>query len=198
MRIRQNTAEMVGLLMAMAERDRSGIHLTDLLFCPKKANFYKQFPQKMSDKMLFGILFHTGVLYHLASHLDNAMVEQTFTFQINGVAVQATPDLVTKGAVLEFKTTEKFTQIHPHHLLQLKGYMSFLGRDEGILLYYSVKERNWVSFHVTLTREDKVGTVREFEKRLERFKKQEAYPYYSWECVGCPIRDCPNYKKKGE
>lgn len=196
MRIRQNTAEIVGIMMTMAERDRSSIHLTDLLFCPKKAVFYKKHPPTMSEKMLFGVLFHTGVLHHLAQHLDNAQVEQTFTFQLNGTSIQATPDLVTRGAVLEFKTTEKFTQIHPHHLLQLKGYMSFLDRDEGILLYYGVKERNWVSFHITLDKQDKVDTVREFERRLERLKRQEAYPYYQWECVGCPIRDCPNYKKK--
>jgi hypothetical protein len=114
--------------MVLNERnERNGVHVTSLLNCLRKVALDQQHDLYVSPEHTYWAF--RGQLAHSIVELaqtDSAVVEHTFTREIEGITIIGTPDVIypDKRLLVDYKTTASAPRWgpYPQHVLQVNIY----------------------------------------------------------------------------
>lgn len=114
-------------MAANEEKQRSGIHVTSLLNCLRKVVLDHRHDLYVSPEQTYWAF--RGQLAHSIVELaqtEGAVVEQTFTREVEGIPIIGTPDVIypDRGLLVDYKTTAMVPKKgpYPHHILQVNVY----------------------------------------------------------------------------
>ena len=212
------TDMMCAALKKKYEKLRDGIHISDVLLCPRRAVHRKLFPDlhPITPKELN--YFTSGQSMHGA--ISDLALEHPGKFESDMPVLtpkypEAHIDLYDKSACIpiEIKTFRgKAENIpKPHNVAQLKAYMALTDTEWGVLKYFLVmefKQKPFKEFWYQMTAE-KRKTFRNFLQAmyLDSKKAIDAHDYkkainvvndpdLNWLCRDCPLKDeCMGIKK---
>ena len=135
-----------------------------------------------------------------AASVRVASTEQEVTLNLDGVALSGRADVVLaevggRRVVVEVKSASRLPDSpYPHHVFQLQIYLSALGVEDGVLLYWDKRTGRLAAFDV---RRDPsyVGRAAERVRALMQHLASGAPPPREalltgglWECAHCPYR----------
>lgn len=132
------------------EDPREGVHLSDLIHCPRQSYFKSILGVKHNDRTLCYFFDGAGIHMILQKlfgkyHHDRFKIESTR--KINDV-LSFTPDVIDTetNTILEIKTARSPVinySPRPDHVEQLKAYMAFCYIEKGVVFYHLItKEQN--------------------------------------------------------
>ena len=114
-------------MVANEEKERTGIHVTSLLNCLRKVVLDQRHDRYVSPAQTYWTF--RGQLAHAIVELaqtESAVVEQTFTREVEGIPIVGTPDVIypDQGLLVDYKTTAMVPKKgpYPHHVLQVNIY----------------------------------------------------------------------------
>lgn len=149
------------------ERNRQGIHYSDLIYCPRQAILRRIDPKPLNirEMMFFfiGECVHRGI-EELLKEDDPEHVEIEKKLEHNGLI--GTADSIVDGVVCEYKTTwSSKDTLKEHYKDQDEGYIAMSGAKEGkvliVMLQWILKGIIPFKVHdIKMTEDDK-------KKRLE-------------------------------
>lgn len=137
-RLEENEAFTGKLRVALTAKygeERDGVHVTDLVLCPREVLFRKFDPKPITDlELMFYVMGegHHGVIQGLVEQGVN-IIEKEIELQ----GVKGTVDILEAEDVpIEIKTMRtRKDEAKSHHLKQLSYYMAMMGKNVGLLLY---------------------------------------------------------------
>jgi len=141
---------LLDILHEEYETPREGIHLSDLIHCPRQSYFKVILGSKHNERTL--AYFFDGAGIHLImqklfdKHRPNRFKVED-TKKINDI-LQYTPDIIdtVKNTILEVKTARSpVINYAPRadHVEQIKAYMAFNKTYNGVIFYHLItKEQN--------------------------------------------------------
>ena len=113
------------------------VHVTEIVYCLRKAFFERRVGAKYSGEKL--VIVGLGRAAHLLVERfmgDDVVKEFHVEADVGGVKLSGMPDLVLDDVVLELKTASRIPeQPFPHHVLQLQAYLHLLDRRYGFIVY---------------------------------------------------------------
>lgn len=145
-------------------KERTDIHVTDLVSCLRKAGYAKIQPMPLSETDL--MLFVLGEGHHQVIQLlagKGAVIAEQ-NVELEGVV--GTVDLLDSGVPIEIKTRRtKDREPEDSHLKQLSYYMAMVPSNVGLLLYLMLNnleddEPKFICRTITLT-DKELGVLRE-------------------------------------
>ncbi|MHA1786747.1 MAG: CRISPR-associated protein Cas4 [Candidatus Thorarchaeota archaeon] len=195
---------------ARSGEERTGIHVSDLVYCLKKAWHRRQegHEEELTDD---------SVMYFVRGRSLHDMIERLPVFGKNEYRVlhedvKGTIDAVglensrTEGMIFEIKTTKKLWNDTPthHNTTQLRYYMAMYNTQIGYLLYYEMFTNRLRPFKFVATQEQLEGTLKEISAKNKLLKLAlekgdvSILPKAdeSWECNFCEFEQCPHNTKK--
>jgi hypothetical protein len=114
-------------MVANEEKDREGIHVTSLLNCLRKVVLDQRHELYVSPEQTYWAF--RGQLTHSIVELaqtEQAVVEQTFSREVEGIPIVGTPDVIypEQRLLVDYKTTAQAPKKgpYPHHALQVNIY----------------------------------------------------------------------------
>ncbi len=114
-------------MVANEEKDRDGIHVTSLLNCLRKVVLDQRHDIYISPEQTYWAF--RGQLAHSIVELaqtEDAIVEQEFRREIEGITIIGTPDVIylDRKLLVDYKTTAMTPKrgAYPHHALQVNIY----------------------------------------------------------------------------
>lgn len=137
------------LLMDVMRREfespRSGIHLSDLIHCPRQSYFKVKLGVKHNERTLAYFFDGKGihmVLQQLFDKYHPGRFKIENTKKINDL-LEFTPDVIDTytDTILEIKTARSPVIINaprPDHIEQLKAYMAFNNMFNGVVFYHLI------------------------------------------------------------
>ena len=149
-----------GVRKAYDDRNREGVHVSDLVLCIRKSVLNRLDPQPLTDIDIRN--FNQGLSHHHTTqqlakeivaeseHPTSVEVEKS----VKEFGVLAHVDLVINGIPVEIKTTRSAKAApSDHYYTQLRYYMVMLGQKFGKILVesYNAKENPWSETDVELT-----------------------------------------------
>lgn len=200
------------------EKQRRGIHVSDLTLCLRKAVRHRLNPAPLTDNDLRN--FNQGRSHHesvqdLAKSLEkqghNVQVEKVVRY--NGIIGHI--DLLIDNKIpVEIKTTRQ-PEAKPskHYIIQLKTYMAMLDSDVGYLLVesYNAEDNPWSETVITMSEEERITYLRIMEDRAKEFKNAldnknwllasgvKENDSLNWLCKRCPYKEeCWSYEEQSK
>lgn len=185
--------------------ERSGVHVSDLVLCPRKAILRKLEPNPttMLELNFFtsGRAIHDAIQILAASEGDRFEIEKEVFYE----GIVAHIDLFDKknNIPIECKSmrTKAVKEPKPHHVEQLKCYMAMTGATKGIILYQLLMHFDnepFAEFVVEMTEKQiqeqlvkMKSTAENFRVNLEQKTPMEAIGVLqnkdlNWLCNSCP------------
>lgn len=199
--------KLLTLLGAEYSKNRTGTHVSDLLYCIREQVFRKLDPKPITDRELSSFAFGEGA--HLAVQRLATTGVSIAEKEIHLEGVQGTVDLFD-SVPIEIKTVRsKDDSVRSFHITQLKYYMAMVGSNVGILFYLMVNDYdNPFRFRtITLNNEELDQTRKEILERADQYNKamgsRDAFmaPHIKkdrkllWKCDYCKYKT-PCYAKK--
>jgi len=176
---------------------RGEIHLTHLIYCPRKAYYDLTAPQHYDDEQI--LRYSLGLAWQDRLTLPNP----NRSFHVNGIwftpdgYVESEEGIIPIEAKLTGAKTKPPEEM-PHMLEQLKGYCALLGSKHGILVVlhvrgnYRDRKIELKTYRVEFDEEELERTVEELVRRKEELERclrenelPPASPQYDWECTNC-------------
>lgn len=211
--------ELTEALYKEYSKPRDGIHISDLLLCPRKTVFQKLEPQELTMRELN--FFSSGRAIHEALQQLALMYPDKYEKEkeVSYMDCIGHVDIYDKinNIPIEAKSMRKAKVDRPKdfHVEQIKSYMAILGASKGIILYQLLlhfEETPFVSFEVTMTPRDREVQLQYINSDIERFKASITNgdpglsrhiakdARYNWLCDGCNyFNDCLGMRiKAGE
>lgn len=199
--------DMIRVLKVAFSRDtkeRTGIHVSDLVYCLRKAWYRRQedFKEDLDNNSI--LFFVRGRSLH--DLLEKLYAQREVRVKYNGV--KGTIDAITHdNQIVEIKTTKKLWKDQPndHHLKQIAYYMAMYGTNRGVLLYYEIQDNNLRYFEIYMDDEELMDECIEIDTKKAILDKALEHgdvdicgesPRYDWECKFCDIDECPNNRRK--
>lgn len=175
---------LVDDILAKSNKERVGIHLSDLDYCLKKSYYRKLHPQPITEKQ--GIMFAIG--YGVQNYLYD---EKEVLIIVDEIC--CSPDYY-KG--IEIKTTragmKAFDPCKPQWLMRMMGYCKALGITEYLLSVIFVIPADIKSWRFSFTESEIEANWRQVLKRKEiletafSFEIPPLIDYHQpWECKLC-------------
>lgn len=122
--------DLMANLKAEFEKEREGIHVSDLVYCIRKAAFRKLQPKPLTEVQFSYFLAGRGH-HETIQFISNAEPEK----EIEWNGIKGSIDLLADSVPVEIKTTRSFKRdIPPHYIRQLSYYCAMLEKTEGRLL----------------------------------------------------------------
>lgn len=208
--------ELSAALFTEYNKPRDGIHISDLLLCPRKTVFQKLEPQPLTMRELnffsSGRAIHEALQQLALMYPDKYEKEKEVSYQdcvghvdiydkINNIPVEA-------------KSMRKAKVDRPKdfHVEQIRSYMAILGSSKGIILYQLLlhfDETPFVAFDVTMTARDREVQLQYINSDIERFKASlingdpslsrhiAKDARYNWLCDSCQFyKSCESMRAK--
>lgn len=197
-------------------QEREGIHVSDLIYCPRKTAFQKLKPLPLTNLQLN--FFTSGKAIHSA--LQSLVKKYPERFEIEKEVhlgdISAHVDIYDKenNVPIEAKSARMKSIDAPkkHNLAQLESYMSILGSDRGIILYQLLlhfDDKPFVEFEHTMTKEQRLIKINKLHTDADLLKKgiEEKDPSivrhiaydkdYNWLCKSCAFsKECETMRTK--
>ena len=160
------------LHLAFGQSDRTGIHISDLVHCLKKA-FYARQPDYL------GNLTDDSVLYFVRGRSLHDMIEKLFpnnevTLDFDGIIgnVDAMGYFEGVAIAVEIKTTKQLRNgPYDSAIAQLKYYMSMSGKNIGYLLYYEYFTNKIRAFKFVMDDELRKRVLKELKDKKDLLLK---------------------------
>lgn len=203
-----NTKILPVLYSALHEeygQEREGIHVSDLIYCPRKTCFQKLKPLPLTNLQLnyftSGKAIHSALQSLIKKYPDRFEIEKEVWF---GDLVAHIDMFDNENNIpIEAKSARVKTMLapKPHNLKQLEAYMSITDSDTGIILYQCLlhfDESPFVEFEHKMTKEQRIQTLHKLFIDADLLKKgledndpsivrHIAYDKeYNWLCRSCP------------
>jgi len=203
MRIREDEELKRALIEDLKGRftHREGIHLTDLIFCLRKAFFSKTTQEAFTEERI--LLYTIGLGWQDKLPLPNpgqVFEEEGIKFSPDGWVEKDDGRIFIEVKSTRAKTRDP--QEMKHWVDQLKGYCALGRAREGVLvaLHLMGDYRNRkaeLKVHRFEFEEEELEEMREYlrgrkealEKALESREAPPPEPSYQWECNDCPYKD---------
>lgn len=172
-------------------KDPKVIYVTDLVYCPLKREFRKEFTElvfQFEPYLLMGEIVHKGVEELLADIGYEIEKEISLTLNIDGeeLIIKGRIDAYSPQNIVEIKSARSAANIpQEHHLMQLKLYMAITGVHSGTLIY--VTPDRFAEYNVS-------SKGIEIAEVVKRFLRMEKIPQWGWECKHCPFAGFCPYK----
>jgi len=192
-------------------QERDGVHVSDLIYCPRKTCFQKLEPLPITNIQLnfftSGKAIHGALQSLLKKYPDRFEIEKEVWYN----DLVAHIDIFDRetGVPIEAKSAriKNIEKPKPHNLKQLEAYMAMTDSDKGIILYQCLmhfEDKPFVEFEHTMTRAQRQATLDGLRNDADLLKygieqkapsviRHIAYDAdYNWLCRSCP------YNKKCE
>ena len=192
-------------------QERDGVHVSDLIYCPRKTCFQKLEPLPITNIQLnfftSGKAIHGALQSLLKKYPDRFEIEKEVWYN----DLVAHIDIFDRetGVPIEAKSAriKNIEKPKPHNLKQLEAYMAMTDSDKGIILYQCLmhfEDKPFVEFEHTMTRAQRQATLDGLRNDADLLKygieqkapsviRHIAYDAdYNWLCRSCP------YAKKCE
>jgi CRISPR/Cas system-associated exonuclease Cas4 (RecB family) len=141
---------------------RTGIHVSDIVLCPRKRVFREIDPRPVTPLELnfftSGKAIHAAIQSLAAHYPDRYALE----YPINYNGIEAHIDIYDKidNIPIEAKSMRKdsIDAAKPHQLKQLKAYMAITDAEKGLMLYQLLlhfKDRPFAEFVHTMTADER-------------------------------------------
>ena len=171
--------ELKSSLFIEYNKERFGVHVSDLIYCPRQSVFRKLDPQTVTDKELnfftSGQAIHTAI-QTLAKYHKKYEIEKEIEYVVSkDLKILAHIDIYDKenNIPIEAKTarkkslapynrvTKKYGEEEPKsfNVTQLKIYMALTDSDTGYLIYQllmNFEDNPFKIFEVKLTKEERI------------------------------------------
>lgn len=193
---------MMNKLKKFFSFNRREIHVSDLVYCLRKAYFRRINGSTVTDEQV--LHFIRGQSLHAL--LEKLYPQNEIIVMYDGFFGTMDAFDPEKDAVVELKTVQEMYSVGPyeHHLKQLQYYLTMTDKRIGYLIYLILGQKELKVFRVTLTDEDVEDLRKELKKRkalLERAlaeKNFEILPVVTdWQCRYCEFYDiCVGKKEK--
>ena len=196
--------------------EREGIHISDLIYCPRKTAFQKLKPLPLTNLQLnfftSGKAIHAALQSLVRKYPDRYVIEKEVWFQdlvahIDIFDTERNMPIEAKSA--RVKTMER---PKPHNLAQLSAYMSLTDSDKGIILYQCLlhfEDKPFIEFEHTMTKAERIAVLNKLVIDADLLKKgieakdpsivrHIAYDNeYNWLCRSCPYNQpCSDMRAK--
>src|ERR1041385_4684180 len=140
-------------------QERDGVHVSDLIYCPRKTCFQKLEPLPITNIQLnfftSGKAIHGALQSLLKKYPDRFEIEKEVWYN----DLVAHIDIFDRetGVPIEAKSAriKNIEKPKPHNLKQLEAYMAMTDSDKGIILYQCLmhfEDKPFVEFEHTMTR----------------------------------------------
>jgi CRISPR/Cas system-associated exonuclease Cas4 (RecB family) len=197
--------EMCDILFKKYSAKRTGIHVSDLVFCPRKIAFEKILDKKVGYKELsyffFGGKFHTEAQLLSEVKPSNYTTEKEFIY--NDIVAHVDIYDETNDIVYEIKTVRDWSWKGPksHNIAQIKAYLAVSGAKQGFLWYLLLNVTGSNPFRlveVTITPAEKEEILQKLDEDAENLRASLAFsdvkyarhirdnPDFNWLCKTCP------------
>jgi CRISPR/Cas system-associated exonuclease Cas4 (RecB family) len=185
--------------------NRGGIHVSDIVLCPRKRAFRDVQPRAITPLELnfftSGKAIHAALQSLVAKYPDQYEIE----YPLNYNGIESHIDIYDKknNIPIEAKSMRKASVEQPkeHHVKQLKAYMAITDAEKGIILYQLLlhfKDRPFAEFVHTMTADqrqkerDWLNLEYHYLKLALASRKPELARHvmydaaYNWQCANCP------------
>ena len=203
-------------LLEEYSEERAGIHVSDLIYCPRKTCFQKLKPQPLTNLQLN--FFTSGKAIHAS--LQSLVKKYPERFEIEKEVklgdISAHVDIYDRlnNVPIEAKSArmKSIDKAKPHNLSQLEAYMSIMGSDKGIILYQLLlhfDDKPFVEFEHRMTKEQRLIKINKLHADADLLKKgvenkdpslvrHIAYDNdYNWLCRSCVFaKECEAMRTK--
>jgi len=189
-------------------KERTGIHVSDITLCPREACFRKLDPRPLTNTDLnfftSGKAIHEALQSLLKKYPDRFEIEKEVKFG----DIVGHIDLFDKtyGVPIEAKSARVKTMEVPkaHYLKQLEAYMALTDSNKGIILVQCLlnyEENPFIEFEHTMTDEQLDATMEQLKQDATQLKAgtMNADPSLvrhinfdltlNWKCRYCPYAD---------
>lgn len=200
--------------------NRTGVHVSDLVLCPRKAVFRKVEPTPLTMQELG--YFTSGRAIHEAiqslaetpiPHHQNGF-EMEKLVEWNGIEGHIDLFDATNKVPIECKSTrmKDIKEPNKHHVKQLKSYMAFPGLHKGSILYQLLLNSDghpFQEFEVEMNDEEAKDLLQALlmdkELYLEALEKKDPMiargvvnnKEMDWLCKNCPhLKACCDFENK--
>ena len=169
--------ELTNALFAEYSKPRDGIHISDMLLCPRKTVFQKlqPIPLKMKELNFFtsGRAIHEALQRLALAYPNKYDIEKEVTY--HGCTGHVDIYDRVSNIPVEAKSMRKAKVDRPKdfHVEQIKSYMAILGADNGFILYQLLlhfDETPFVVFPITMTARQREIQLQYIDSDIERFK----------------------------
>ena len=186
------------LHIAFGRSNRTGIHISDLIHCLRKA-FYSRQPDYVQ------VLKDDSVLYFVRGRSLHDMIEKLFPnneVTIEYEEIIGNVDAIDGPIAVEIKTTKVLRRgPYDSNRMQLRYYMAMTGKDIGYLLYYEYFSNKIRAFKFMMNAEQRERTLKELvTKRNLLIKALEINEVLiipesdsSFDCNNCEFEQCPKH-----
>ena len=192
---------LVGTLKKKYGSERTGVHVTDLIYCLREVYYRKKMPQPITETDL--MFFVDGAERHsIIQGLTGFEAEKKVKYG----NVVGSIDMIAEGPSLcpvEIKSTRANKDIPPHYFKQLSYYCAMLGSEVGFIVIQRInnREKPWEVVRVEWTGDELAETRRELFERstllLNAFSDDDPsllpkrWPRMEWKCNYCLYKkDC--------
>jgi CRISPR/Cas system-associated exonuclease Cas4 (RecB family) len=191
---------------------RTGVHVSDLLLCPRKAVFNRLKEQDIGDLELS--FFTIGRMTHEAVQSlveDNPDYEQEKLIEYEGIEGHVDVYHKPSNTPIEFKTARsKVTEPKVHQVEQLHKYMAILNANKGIIAYQKLMDFNspYIEFEIFLTKAERQKHLTKLKMDKDSFVEalENGQPMWAnscwnnkdknWLCRNCPYKlKCKEWEK---
>jgi len=160
------------------------IHVTELIYCRKQAEYFDKFREVfvINPRTLIGRLVHMGLQEWLKQEY-NAKCEAEFRKELGNCVIVGHPDAIIDGLLVEIKFAKGVYNNEPyeHHVLQTKLYLWLTELEYALILYFTPEKL--LEFSIT-----EKPTDDEVLMLYDTWKS----PMWNWECSCCPFNQiCP-------
>lgn len=169
--------ELKSALYVEYNKEREGIHVSDILLCSRETVFRRINPSPITDRELgfftVGRAIHEAV-QQLAKYFPKYEIEKEINYKVDGLTLKAHIDLYDSqnNIPIEAKTVRSKRlgkagepeEPKPFNVEQLKMYMTLVNADVGFIIYQFLLEYEafpFKIFEVRMTKEER-------EKMLEK------------------------------
>jgi len=158
-------------------QEREGIHVSDLIYCPRKTCFQKLKPLPITNLQLnfftSGKAIHAALQSLVKKYPNRFTIEKEIWFEDIVAHVDIFDEI--EGIPIEAKSARVKAMLTPkaHNLTQLRVYMSITDSDKGIILYQCLMnfdDNPFVEFEHTMTKAERVETLNKLAVDAELLK----------------------------
>jgi CRISPR-associated protein Cas4 len=163
-------------------KDEKIIYITDLVYCPLKREFRRQYTEisfQFEPYMVLGDMVHKGIQEYLSDMGYEIEKEISKDVEVEGTSftLKGRMDAFSPNRIVEIKTARSGSNLpQPHHLMQLRLYLAIAGVAKGTLIY--VTPDRYVEHEVNSENIDVQSIVK-------KHVKKENIPMWEWECRNC-------------
>ena len=167
-------SELKSSLYVHFNKEREGIHVSDINLCLRETVFRRINPQPITDREIG--FFTVGRSIHdsiqtLAKSNPKYEIEKEINYVYEGITIKAHIDLYDKenNIPIEAKTVRNkdIAEPKPFNIDQLKMYMTLVDADIGYIIYQLLLDYNDFPFRVFEVRMTKEERTRMLEKMVD-------------------------------